>query len=105
MRVAGQTGSGYTPMYRVIVAVGWASRFCATDCVYVTSSLFSSKTQEPVFSIRDSIGRVKISSTPTAQTGTVTGPVTPCPSPLTGRRSPGGRPGCRSACPSVPPTA
>lgn len=77
--VAGQTGNGYTPMYRVVIAVGWAGRFCATECVYVTSSLISSKTQEPVFSIRDSIGRVKITSTPTAQTGTVSGPVTPLP--------------------------
>ena len=77
--VAGQTGSGYTPMYRVVVAVGWAGRFCPTECVYVSSSLISSTTQEPMFSIRDSIGRVKITSTPTAQTGTVTAPVTPLP--------------------------
>jgi prepilin-type N-terminal cleavage/methylation domain-containing protein len=77
--VAGQAGNGYTPMYRVVVAVGWTGRFCPTECVYVSSSLVSSKTQEPVFSIRDSIGRVKITSTPTAQTGTVSGPVTPLP--------------------------
>ncbi len=77
--VAGRTGNGYTPMYHIVVAVGWAGRFCATECIYVSSSLISSKSQEPVFSIRDSISRVKITSTPTAQTGTVTAPITPLP--------------------------
>jgi type II secretory pathway pseudopilin PulG len=42
--------SGYTPFYRVIVAVTWPGRSCASStCAYVTSSLIGSNTNEPIF--------------------------------------------------------
>ena len=42
--------SGYTPFYRVIVAVTWPGRSCANNlCSYVTSSLIASNTSEPIF--------------------------------------------------------
>ena len=75
--LAGELGVGYVPLYRVVVSVGWTDRFCPTECTYVTSTLISSKTQEPVFSIRDSISRVKITTVPSAQTNTVTGVLNP----------------------------
>jgi prepilin-type N-terminal cleavage/methylation domain-containing protein len=72
---AGQTGAGYTPLYRIVVAVGWTDRLCPTGCTYVTTSLISSTTEEPVFSIRDSIQRVKITSLPATQTNDISAPV------------------------------
>jgi prepilin-type N-terminal cleavage/methylation domain-containing protein len=72
---AGQTGSGFTPLYRIVVAVGWTDRLCPTECTYVTTSLISSTTEEPVFSIRDSIQRVKITSLPGTQTDDISVPV------------------------------
>ena len=42
--------SGYTPFYRMIVAVTWPGRSCASNlCSYVTSSLIGSDTDEPIF--------------------------------------------------------
>jgi len=41
---------GFTPFYRVIVAVTWPGRSCAgSTCVFVTSSLIGSDTSEPIF--------------------------------------------------------
>jgi type II secretory pathway pseudopilin PulG len=72
---AGKSGGNYTPLYRIVIAVSWTDRMCPTGCVYVTASLISSKTEEPVFSIRDSIARVKITSLPGTQTNDISVPV------------------------------
>jgi prepilin-type N-terminal cleavage/methylation domain-containing protein len=102
--VAGESGTGYTPMYRVIVVVAWTDRFCSSPCTYLSSSLISSKTEEPVFSVGDSVARVRITSTPGPQTGTVTGAVTPLTitadgPQITWRAT--GLPGCPSTPPAV----
>ena len=74
---AGRTGSGYTPLYRLVVAVDWTDRECPSGCSYVTTSLISSTTEEPVFSIRDSIQRVKITSLTGTQTNDVSVAIAP----------------------------
>ena len=72
---AGQAGINYTPLYRIVVLVAWTDRMCPAGCRYVTTSLISSTTSEPVFSIRDSIQRVKITSVSGPQTNEITVPV------------------------------
>lgn len=73
--VPGLAGASNTPLYRIVVAVGWTDRLCPAGCTYVTTSLISSKTEEPVFSIRDSIQRVKITSPAVTQTNEMSVPV------------------------------
>jgi prepilin-type N-terminal cleavage/methylation domain-containing protein len=44
------TGAGYVPFFRVVVAVTWSERHCpGGTCSYVTSTLVSSTSGEPVF--------------------------------------------------------
>jgi len=73
---AGRAGINYTPLFRIVVMVTWTDRMCPAGCRYVTTSLISSTTEEPVFSIRDSIQRVKITSTPGTQTNDISLPIT-----------------------------
>jgi hypothetical protein len=69
------TGSDFTPLYRLIVAITWQDKYCTPECQYLTTTLISSKTSEPVFSVRDSISRVKITSVPGTQTNDVSTPL------------------------------
>ena len=45
------TSAAYAEMYRVIVAVTWADTTCGGGCVYLTSTLFSSKYPDPLFNV------------------------------------------------------
>ena len=43
--------SGYAALYRVIVAVTWTEAACTGGCVYLTSTLISSKYPDPLFHV------------------------------------------------------
>lgn len=43
--------SGYAAMYRVIVAVAWSDATCTGGCVYLDSTLISSKYPDPLLNV------------------------------------------------------
>ena len=45
------TSSSYAAMYRVIIAVTWSDSTCIGGCVYLTSTLVSSKFPDPLFNV------------------------------------------------------
>jgi prepilin-type N-terminal cleavage/methylation domain-containing protein len=67
--------SGYVEFFRVLVAVTWPDRHCASSlCSYVTSTLVSSRSSEPVFN-ENATATPPTVANPGNQVGEVTGPV------------------------------
>jgi type II secretory pathway pseudopilin PulG len=55
--------SAVVPLYRVIVAVTWPGMLCPDNsCTYVSSSLISSKTEEPVFNTNSDAGALDLTT-------------------------------------------